>query len=164
MEFQFQYGSIKSIIEIGCSLAGNDFNSNMVRLKDFISFIFLPFFHHFNSNMVRLKVETSDGKKKVSGQFQFQYGSIKRGLGKPFFTMLISFQFQYGSIKSFSWSQNKINMEKFQFQYGSIKSSIVSLNPNSISLFQFQYGSIKRVNGLLFSNTFIKISIPIWFD
>jgi len=55
----------------------DDFNSNMVRLKESTGDHSLHFLNYFNSNMVRLKEGTTVTAKLELFKFQFQYGSIK---------------------------------------------------------------------------------------
>jgi len=54
--FQFQYGSIKSLVGYGTQYQNNSFNSNMVRLKGTKTECLQNLKPSFNSNMVRLKV------------------------------------------------------------------------------------------------------------
>ena len=75
--FQFQYGSIKRIIDLS-------------RLAIYLAC--------FNSNMVRLKA-TVTTRLGIPVRFQFQYGSIKSTTFLPRTELYFMFQFQYGSIK-----------------------------------------------------------------
>ena len=75
--FQFQYGSIKSPMQV----------------------TLFPLENCFNSNMVRLKVSERMDNVFQLQMFQFQYGSIKSST-ETFSNAYVSvFQFQYGSIK-----------------------------------------------------------------
>ena len=77
-EFQFQYGAIKRGLAAQMGISFGGFNSNMVRLKDYIDDIIAV----------------------AALLFQFQYGAIKRGGHKTDLTPEKLFQFQYGAIKS----------------------------------------------------------------
>ena len=55
------------------------FNSKMVRLKGAFSSARISASTRFNSNMVRLK-DSSNDLLTMAMLFQFQYGSIKRGV------------------------------------------------------------------------------------
>ena len=74
--FQFHYGTIKRQTTNVDSTRFNDFNSTMVRLKDF----------------------GFSGTGSVS-TFQFHYGTIKRFHGVMPRAQFGSFQFHYGTIK-----------------------------------------------------------------
>ena len=76
--FQFQTGSIKSMVEFEDAL------------KDDIG---------FNSKLVRLKVDLFYFAEFAQGVFQFQTGSIKRAELVQTQRSLLLFQFQTGSIK-----------------------------------------------------------------
>ena len=78
MLFQFHYGSIKSTIKICRHSPCRNFNSTMVRLKDWLK----------------------DGLGTNPQIFQFHYGSIKRLTWLVISLVSLVFQFHYGSIKS----------------------------------------------------------------
>ena len=78
--FQFQYGSIKRPKRDKSIAEKTSFNSNMVRLKEAIAMENEQSNKSFNSNMVRLKVFELLKDEFIVYEFQFQYGSIKRGL------------------------------------------------------------------------------------
>ena len=140
----------------------------------------------FNSNMVRLReydwlLVWSDETK-----FQFQYGAIKRISDETRLQLMTLFQFQYGAIKSTLRNRSGFNLPQFQFQYGAIKSGEIFSRHRFRKKFQFQYGAIKRVSFLnaiqpleYFNSNMVRlrvaeyinqapslnrISIPIWCD
>ena len=65
LEFQFQYGSIKSFLSSISARSYQCFNSNMVRLKDAKAEGKNADIESFNSNMVRLK-----GLQNISGDLR----------------------------------------------------------------------------------------------
>jgi len=55
LAFQFHYGSVKSVARDTVAPLISNFNSTMVRLKDWAGMGFVFYLVHFNSTMVRLK-------------------------------------------------------------------------------------------------------------
>ena len=110
-----------------CALETN-FNSNMVRLREYYGQLpYIPL-NNFNSNMVRLRADV-----------HHSYNSRN-----------LIFQFQYGAIKSMCTNIVRINYSRFQFQYGAIKSISKWIKYKLQKLFQFQYGAIKSSENILF--------------
>ena len=120
--FQFHSGSIKSDTSEDSTSPFHGFNSIVVRLKAppqlwsvtqrprFNSIVvrlkggFFPRKTHngpcFNSIVVRLKGASTALADRVTGEFQFHSGSIKRGLAGASTWGRWPFQFHSGSIKS----------------------------------------------------------------
>ena len=139
-----------------------NFNSTMVRLKEFGLFFFIFFV-----------------------RFQFHYGTIKRLMSLFFLVFILSFQFHYGTIKSMNPPAHNRKIPRFQFHYGTIKSLFNNLSICFWMSFQFHYGTIKSFHDKhfkelvsYFNSTMVrlkgnhyklriipnKISIPLWYD
>ena len=119
--FQFHYGTIKSRLARDVEFTFRDFNSTMVRLKEFCVSIEPRPPTNFNSTMVRLK-ERCVACFKVRG---FYFNSTMVRLKAP---------------------KNRVHRRffvKFQFHYGTIKSQMCILSPCYLNQFQFHYGTIK---------------------
>ena len=97
----------------------------------------------FNSKLVRLKVCDSEILARVSAEFQFQIGSIKRNIETHTDSLNRSFNSKLVRLKACLISSGRPSLNAFQFQIGSIK----SINPKKLQRifreFQFQIGSIK---------------------
>ncbi len=97
--FQFQYGAIERVCSIHQDIHNQNFNSNMVRLRELSPIVSRHYLRHFNSNMVRLRVHSLNTECRqlpisipiwcdweniapcrcLDGvKFQFQYGAIER--------------------------------------------------------------------------------------
>ena len=98
--FQFHYGTIKRVDTDLARAQENHFNSTMVRLKDIAEETKENEIENFNSTMVRLKdKELDQGDQRIT-QFQFHYGTIKRSTQRKRLHFRNAFQFHYGTIKS----------------------------------------------------------------
>ncbi len=87
----------------------------------------------FNSNMVRLKEYRRSLSCADTILFQFQYGAIKSIPASVSMAQAIIFQFQYGAIKSFLINGGKSALVEFQFQYGAIKRLASCCNDRSLA-------------------------------
>ncbi len=125
MQFQFHYGSVKSIKQLLEHVKGVLFQFHYGSVKrqqavvtpfNLIIFQFhygsvkrlivssvAPFKLHFNSTMVRLKAGFDTDLLDGYHAFQFHYGSVKRDLAKFYGYAVGEFQFHYGSVKSKPW-------------------------------------------------------------
>ena len=77
----------------------SNFNSTMVRLKEFAEEILSAYKEDFNSTMVRLK-DLEKRSNPFANPFQFHYGTIKSATGARYRSFEVQFQFHYGTIKS----------------------------------------------------------------
>ncbi len=118
-------------------------------------------------------------------KFQFHYGSVKRIHGYQNHKTLIYFnstmvrlkgvlllsskqqQLHFNStmvrLKGCGNCQAKLPFRQFQFHYGSVKSRLESFLCARAISFQFHYGSVKSKKLTTITNSFIIISIPLWF-
>ena len=77
-EFQFQYGAIKSEGSINAKLGKIGFQFQYGAIKSLTVDRLTVRGRNFNSNMVRLRDYTGGIKDALAQSFQFQYGAIKR--------------------------------------------------------------------------------------
>ena len=76
--FQFQYGTIKSLIPISARKHRFVFQFQYGTIKRISELEERVKFYSFNSNMVRLKEFDNSLAELGKTMFQFQYGTIKR--------------------------------------------------------------------------------------
>ena len=182
--FQFQYGTIKSILRTHTESGYASFNSSMVRLKvtavmAVVSYLLFQFqYGTIKSQFRRYPCHSSP-------YFQFQYGTIKRLqplqpwlLPLPFNSSMVrlkvswkiwdyrdtrNFQFQYGTIKSSEFDRCHCLAVPFQFQYGTIKR--YSSFSTSLSHSSFNSSMVRlKVPFVLLLSLFSHLSIPVWYD
>ena len=70
---------LKGVLSKVISVHKANFNSSMVRLKEYYTHHVPQLLYHFNSSMVRLKAEAGKHRYTMRSLFQFQYGAIERG-------------------------------------------------------------------------------------
>jgi len=78
IEFQFQFGAIKSKILKKVIEFLINFNSNLVRLKEELVFCSVIIFPGFQFQFGAIKSISECYKSDPAGSFQFQFGAIKR--------------------------------------------------------------------------------------
>ena len=144
---------------------GGNFNSNMVRLRDYFPMRASSCFPNFNSNMVRLRVRRVKWVPTLVLSFQFQHGTIERlwtgptGLAATRISIPTWYDWEF-SVQNYTTMKKK----KFQFQHGTIESKhklfwngcFAYFNSNMVRL---------RVGATGRSETqYYRISIPTWYD
>ena len=141
VQFQFQYGAIKS-------------SQRQIIEKRHLLFQF---------QYGAIKSNCPSKRPKPRRKFQFQYGAIKSVKGFVFPFLQVNFSSNMVRLKAVikSWSKSGVS---FQFQYGAIKRFRDGLGRQLVELFQFQYGAIKRFARRFECRYFRPISIPIWCD
>ena len=132
--FQFQLGTIGSLLDVITPIVASRFNSNLVRLGDINRCRIQKHFKRFNSNLVRLGVnlittksynscvsiptwydwEFNNTIRRIwSPKFQFQLGTIGRAIILLFKGRVNSFQFQLGTIGSASTAKYLMGISSF---------------------------------------------------
>ena len=120
LSFQFQYGTIKSLCLNFYIRMQRNFNSSMVRLKEYRDRQLSREHANFNSSMVRLKATYLAATGMALGNFNSSMVRLKVNSLSAIFMQSLNFNSSMVRLKDIGVIGSTSDMT-FQFQYGTIK-------------------------------------------